>query len=263
MRIAIISDIHANFPALKAVLNDIKSKKADTIYCLGDLVNFAGWDNEVIDEIRSHNITCVQGNHDEGIGLKKEKFPFSFSTDTQKAFGEASIKSVNQTITPSNRKFLKTLPSAIKLEYSIGKKPVIITMVHANPLDNKTYITAKAGDERLKGFLDKANADVLLMGHTHIPFHRAIFSEEENRKIYKHAVNVGSVGKPKHGDNRACYVTMEIDEKTSLNEPEAFRFEFHYVPYDVEKVIENIQKTGLSNAYDEFLRKGSVINLKQ
>ena len=68
MKIALISDIHGNLPALKAVLNDIKKQQPDAIFCLGDLVNFAGWDNEVIDLIRKNNIPCLQGNHDEGIG---------------------------------------------------------------------------------------------------------------------------------------------------------------------------------------------------
>ncbi|HVS97763.1 MAG TPA: metallophosphoesterase, partial [Puia sp.] len=69
MRIAILSDIHANLPALEAVLFDIGQQHADCIYCLGDLVNFAGWDNEVIHLVRQSNIPTVQGNHDEGIGF--------------------------------------------------------------------------------------------------------------------------------------------------------------------------------------------------
>jgi predicted phosphodiesterase len=68
MKLAIISDIHANLPALEAVFRDINNENPDEIYCLGDLVNFAGWDNEVIDRIRHRNILTIQGNHDEGIG---------------------------------------------------------------------------------------------------------------------------------------------------------------------------------------------------
>lgn len=71
MNIAVISDIHGNLPALQAVLRDITSRQIDRIYCLGDLVNFAPWPNEVIELIRAENIPTLCGNHDLSIGLNK------------------------------------------------------------------------------------------------------------------------------------------------------------------------------------------------
>ena len=257
MKLAIISDIHANLPALDAVMEDIINQDVDGIYCLGDLVNFAGWDNEVIDLVRSHNIPCVQGNHDEGIGWNKESFPFSFSNKTKEEFGLASIKRVNKTITQPNRKFLQNLPSTIKFEFHVANQCIKIAFVHANPSNNIDYIDPETCDVDLKTLLEKAGTDVLVMGHTHKPFHRILtFENKENKKVYKHAVNVGSIGKPKHGDNQACYVTMEVDESTTLDNPKSFHVHFHYISYDVEKVILKIKKIGLSNAYDEFLKKG-------
>lgn len=257
MKLAIISDIHANLPALKAVMKNIGNQDIDGIYCLGDLVNFAGWDNEVIHLIRSLNIPCVQGNHDEGIGRKNERFSFSFSNKEKYEFGLASIKRVNKIITAPNRTFLQNLPSKIKLEFIINKQCIKIALVHANPSNNLDYIQPETSDTDLKSLLDNADADILLMGHTHKSFHKILkYNNEENLTIYRHAVNVGSVGKPKHGDNRACYLTMEINENTTLNNAESFHFEFHYISYDVEKVIQNIKEIGLSNAYDEFLKKG-------
>ena len=76
MKLTFISDIHANLPALEAVWTDIQKHAPDNIFCLGDLVNFAGWDNEVIDFIKQHNITTIQGNHDEGIGNRQNDFRF-------------------------------------------------------------------------------------------------------------------------------------------------------------------------------------------
>ncbi len=220
-------------------------------------MNFAGWDNEVINLIRYHNIPCLQGNHDEGIGWKKKSFPFSFSSKAQEEFGMFSIKEVNRTISQTNRKFLQNLPSTIKLEFIRKEKCIRIALVHANPSNNTDYIEPETNDVSLKKLLEEADANVLLMGHTHKPFHRILtYKNAENQKVYVHAVNVGSVGKPKHGDNRACYVTMEVNENTILDDPESFHFQFHYIRYDVEMVIQNIQKIGLSNAYDEFLKKG-------
>ena len=257
MKLAIISDIHANLPALNAVMDDIKNQDVDGIYCLGDLVNFAGWDNEVVHLIRAYNIPCVQGNHDEGIGYNKASFPFSFSNKEKEEFGLASIKKVNETITKPNRKFLQNLPSAIKLEFHSAKQYFRIAFVHANPSNNLDYIAPETSDVDLKTLLQKADTDVLVMGHTHKPFHRTLtYENKENQKVFRHALNVGSVGKPKHGDNRACYVTIEVNENTTLYNPESLHIQFHYIKYDVEKVILKIKNTGLSSAYDEFLNKG-------
>jgi predicted phosphodiesterase len=115
MRIAFISDIHANLPALEAIWKDIAQQAPDSIYCLGDLVNFAGWDNEVVDFIRSNKIASIQGNHDEGIGSGSHDFSFSFSSPEQKLFGFASINKVNETIRNDNRDYLKSLPFMIQL----------------------------------------------------------------------------------------------------------------------------------------------------
>lgn len=257
MKLAIISDIHDNLPALDTVMENIRNQDVDGIYCFGDLVNFAGWDNEVIDLIRSHNIPCVQGNHDEGIGWKKESFPFSFSNKAKEEFGLASIKRVNETIMQPNRKFLQNLPSTIKFEFHVANQCIKIAFVHANPSNNIDCIEPKTSYADLKTLLKKAGTDVLVMGHTHKPFHRILtYENKENKKVYKHAVNVGSVGKPKHSDNRACYVTIEVDESTTLDNPKSFRVYFYYINYDVEKVSRKIKKMGLSNAYNEFLKKG-------
>ncbi|WP_431217950.1 metallophosphoesterase family protein [Puia sp. P3] len=111
-------------------------------------------------------------------------------------------------------------------------------------------------DEELRELLDIANTDILLMGHTHQPFHRPIYYDGENHKLYRHAINVGSVGKPKHGNPTACYALLEIKEDIQLSEPESIAVTFRYLPYDVEKVIQHIHTCGLGSAYDEFLRQG-------
>jgi putative phosphoesterase len=256
MVIAFISDIHANLPALEAVLKDIESRQPDDIYCLGDLVNFAGWDNEVINLIREHDITCIQGNHDEGIGYQKADFPFSFKTEAQKEFGYASIHNVQKNISDENREFLCNLPSMAKFEFRFPFEPVKIALVHGSPSDNNEYIRPETDQSYLLELLDIAQADILLTGHTHRPFHKAIFCEEENRKLYRHVINAGSVGKPKHGNPLACYAMLEINRLLTLADPESVLVNFHYILYDTEKTIQHIHHAGLSHAYDELIRFG-------
>jgi predicted phosphodiesterase len=145
MKLAIISDIHANLPALEAVFRDIEKENPDEIYCLGDLVNFAGWDNEVIDLIRQRNILTIQGNHDEGIGHGKTDFPFSYSSPAQKEFGLASIQNVNKDLSDDHRSYLRNLPFSAQLEYRFPFHPVRLTLTHGSPLSNNDYIQPESG----------------------------------------------------------------------------------------------------------------------
>ncbi|HEX5154017.1 MAG TPA: metallophosphoesterase [Parafilimonas sp.] len=256
MKLAFISDIHANLPALEATWNDIQKQKPDIIFCLGDLVNFAGWDNEVIEFIRNKNIPTLQGNHDEGIGYGYDTFNYSYKTEAQHQFGIASIERLRTSVTEENKRFLRSLPFSVKLVYKFPFHHITIALVHGSVFSNNDYIYPNTKDKDLLIMLDEIDADILLMGHTHKPFHKAIFCEEENRKLYRHAINVGSVGKPKHGNNKSCYTLLEIDEAISLNEPDAVRVHFKYVAYDTAKVINHIHALGLGNAYDDFLKNG-------
>lgn len=76
-----------------------------------------------------------------------------------------------------------------------------------------------------------------------------------NRKIYRHVVNAGSVGKTKNGDNKACYTILEIDHNSDLSVPDTVKVHFHFVEYDVRKTVQHIKETGLSDAYDDLLLK--------
>jgi predicted phosphodiesterase len=253
MKLAFISDIHANLPALKAVLRHIEEQAPDDIYCLGDLVNFAGWDDEVIELIRRRNISCLQGNHDEGIGYRKKTFPFSAKTKAQQEFGRKSIKYVEDSITEENRTYLCNLPFMIRLDFRFPFQRIRLAMVHGSPNDNNEYILPATGEEYLLQLLDAADADILLMGHTHVPFHKAIYCEQEGKKLYRHIVNVGSVGKPKHGSPDSCYALLEIDRSLTLEDPGSVAVHFQYVPYDTKETLRHIHLVTESHAYDELV----------
>jgi len=81
MRIALFSDIHANLPALEACLKSIQEQKPDAIYCLGDLVGYNIWPNEVIGEIRKRGIPTIAGNYDFGIGRSSDDCGCAYKTD--------------------------------------------------------------------------------------------------------------------------------------------------------------------------------------
>ncbi len=100
MRIALFSDIHANLPALEACLKRIEEQAPDTIYCLGDLVGYNIWPNEVINEIRRRGIPTIAGNYDQGIGLTSDDCGCAYKTDEENAMGKISISFTNSIVKP-------------------------------------------------------------------------------------------------------------------------------------------------------------------
>src|ERR1700686_5030564 len=106
MKIALFSDIHANLPALEACLKSIEEQKPDAIYCLGDLVGYNIWPNEVINEIRKRGIATIAGNYDFGIGRTSDDCGCAYKTEIEKANGAVSISFTNQVVKKNEREYL-------------------------------------------------------------------------------------------------------------------------------------------------------------
>ena len=96
----------------------------------------------------------------------------------------------------------------------------------------------------------------MCFGHTHIPYHRILNSGEENQNHFRHAINIGSVGKPKDGDPRGCYVTLNINENSSVTKNDSISVEFIRFEYDIEKAAKAVEDSPLPNEYAEMLRAG-------
>jgi hypothetical protein len=162
---------------------------------------------------------------------------------------------VNKIISEEHRRYLSELPFMLQLEFRSPFHHIKLAMVHGSISSNNEYVQQDTPDEYLLEMLDTVNADVLLMGHTHIPWHKVIFCEEENRKIYRHIINAGSVGKSKSGDTDAHYCIVQIHHNTDLSTPGSVQVQFRQVPYDTQQVIDRIKETGLPDAYDNYLKK--------
>ncbi|QIX60907.1 metallophosphoesterase family protein [Hymenobacter sp. BT18] len=255
MTIAFFSDVHGNLPALQAVLADIDQRQPDMIFCLGDLVGYAPWPNEVIAEIRRRGIPTIAGNYDQGIGLGSGECGCAYKTEEDQQLGAQSIAFTNATVGEAERRYLRYLPKHLRLEFAEEPCTLSLLMVHGSPRRINEYLFEDRPEESLLRVLADARADVLLFGHTHKPFHRALAYEHAGKTRYRHALNIGSVGKPKDGNPQAAYLLLHLDETTDLGQPDGLRSTLVRVPYDVEQAAQAVEESSLPNAYADMLRR--------
>ena len=253
MKIALFSDIHANLPALQAFFEDLENKEIDSIYCLGDLVGYNMWPNEVVNEIRKRKIPCIAGNYDFGIGRNINDCGCAYKTAEDKANGAVSIKLTNSLIGTSERNYLRTLPSHINLEFKLkDEESINLLLVHGSPRKINEYLFEDRPEASLLRIMNDAKADILCFGHTHKPYHRSL----QHNSRYKHAINIGSIGKPKDANPLGGYVIITIDETLNLTDKSAVKVDFVRFAYDVEKAANAIEISELPNAFAQSLRTG-------
>jgi predicted phosphodiesterase len=256
MTIALFSDIHANLPALDAFFKDVDSRRPDAIYCLGDLVGYNIWPNEVINEIRKRNIPTIAGNYDFGIGRASDDCGCAYKTDKEKDMGKISISFTNSIVKKEERKYLRTLPAHIKVEFQLNNDKLNLLMVHGSPRKINEYLFEDRDEKSLLRIMQDADADIMCFGHTHKPYHRILDSGDKEKIHFRHAINIGSIGKPKDNNPKGCYVLLKITDNSSVTDKESIGVEFIRFDYDVEKAARAIEGSPLPNEYADMLRKG-------
>jgi putative phosphoesterase len=256
MKIALFSDIHANLPALEAFFQEVETRNTDAIYCLGDLVGYNIWPNEVIDEIRKRGIPTITGNYDFGIGRSSDDCGCAYKSDEEKEMGKVSIAYTNEVIKQEQRTYLRSLPAHIRLEFQLNDDKLNVLLVHGSPRKINEYLFEDREEKSLMRIMEQADADVLCFGHTHKPYHRILNSGADGNDHFRHAINIGSVGKPKDHDPRGGYVLLTIDEHSSILNKDSISVEFVRFEYDVEKAAKAVEDSPLPNAYADMLRQG-------
>lgn len=243
MKIAIISDIHANLPALQATLKSIEAQQPDAVYCLGDLVGYNIWPNEVVDAIRDKGIATLAGNHDAKAKKIRNAVDGDSSSYAYKIIGDSQLR------------YLATLPAHIRLEFKPNNMPLTILMVHGSPYSNKEYLLSDKDETEFINIFNATGCHVLLCGHSHKPYHRVLEYSSTNGTQYFHAINAGSVGKPKDGDPRACYVILTLDNDKDSYSKDAITTDFIRVDYDIEMAATAVEGSPLPNEFADMLRK--------
>lgn len=214
MRVAVISDIHANFTALQAVMEDIENEKCEHVICLGDLILAGPQPRMVIDFIKEQNWTIIQGNTDklivdfgpEVMDELKAKYPI---------IANALVDDM-VFVEEERRDFLKNLPPMLEFEL----EGVKVLLVHGSPRANNEDIMPNMPLEKVEEIIADTDADLILCGHTHVPC-----GYQTNNK--QTVVNVGSVGRPMTPTPLACYAVIDFQDGK-------FAVKHKFVDYDRE-----------------------------
>lgn len=256
MRIALFSDIHANLPALEACLKSIEEQKADAVYCLGDLVGYNIWPNEVIEEIRKRGIPTIAGNYDQGIGLTSDDCGCAYKTEPEREMGKISISYTNSIVKPGERNYLRSLPAHIRVDFHLNNDKLNLLFVHGSPRKINEYLFEDRDEKSFLRIMEQADADIMCFGHTHKPFHRILTTIADDNPYYRHAINIGSVGKPKDGNPKGCFIILELNKESSVTNKDSVHIEFIRFEYDVEKAAKAVEESPLPDEYADMLRKG-------
>jgi len=212
MRIGILSDVHSNLFALRSVLED---SNFDLILHAGDVVGYNPFPNEVINQFRKHDVISILGNHDKAvIGSAKYNFP---------DYVDKAIQWSKKNLSEENTHYLKQLQSSNSIEVD-GK---VLRLVHGSPSDPNEYVYPTDVTLDLVNNLD-TGVDVLIWGHTHYP----IITKINDVSL----LNPGSVGQPRDGDWRACYIEYNTSESSIT---------LHREKYDLEALRKKHKRTSL------------------
>ena len=254
MRVAVLSDIHANRQALAAVAQDMEAHRIDETWCLGDVVGYGAHPLECLDWVGKHAAAVVKGNHDHAV-----------ATGEMAWFNPMAAQAARyhaQLLAPPERSRLYGWPER-EVRQVDGLR---VLLVHGSPDDPlHEYVRPADAAQGLRRW--EGRADLILMGHTHVPFHAAPdvngarprglawtregFRDDVRAPLASPSapalVNPGSVGQPRDSDPRASYLILDFARR---------RLELRRVAYDVETAAHAIKEAGLDLALAQRLLRG-------
>lgn len=238
-KILLLGDIHANYPALEAIIKYIQPDRFDWILNTGDFTVYSTFPNETIQWFREHKRTiCILGNTDRKILRilkgKKLKKP-------QKKEKRVMYFWTSENLLSKNSTYLKSLPK--QTDFTVGK--IRIGLFHGTLDDPDEELFPSAPESRFQQLAKDSSYQVQIMGHSHVPYYKIVDGV--------HFINPGSVGRMFDGDPRASFAILKIASgKLAV---EHFR-----IPYPVEKVVAGLRDQRLPDIYAKMFRIGKKLN---
>jgi putative phosphoesterase len=234
-RVAVITDIHGNLPALQASLAAVDASGVDAIYCGGDLVGYGPHPNEVCALMEERRLPTIYGNYDYAIARDLDDCGCAYVTPHDRELGQRSVEWTLAHTDQSAKDFMRELPFDLRFELGAQR----VRLVHGSPRKVNEYLFEDKPARLYERLAGLADCDVLVFGHTHKPW------------IREHAgvlfVNCGSVGKPKDGDPRCAFAVLELDDSGLVGAT------IERVPYDAAAVAREVAAAGLPGEYADKL----------
>jgi predicted phosphodiesterase len=240
MRVAVISDVHANYHALETVLEEIESERVDAVWCLGDTVGYGPLPNECCDAVRARAEPCLVGNHD--LVALGELSVTDFNDEAA-----AAALWTSQVLTETSRSFLESLLPSAELDG--------VDLFHASARDPVwEYVLS---EEAARATLDLSDAPVVLVGHSHVPLAITLDGDRvmgglapggaEVELAGRWLLNPGSVGQPRDGDPRAAWMMLDLTRRSAT---------FRRVAYPISETQSEMRERGLPGTLASRLARG-------
>ena len=238
-KILLLGDIHANYPALEAIIKYIQPDRFDWIINTGDFTVYSTFPNETVQWFREHKRTiCILGNTDRKILRilkgKKLKKPKKEEKRVMYFWTSENLLSKNST-------YLKSLPK--QTDFTVGK--IRIGLFHGTLDDPDEELFPSAPESRFQQLAKDSSYQVQIMGHSHVPYYKIVDGV--------HFINPGSVGRMFDGDPRASFAILNIASGNIA--VEHFR-----IFYPVEKVVAGLRDQRLPDIYAKMFRIGKKLN---
>ena len=233
-RVAVITDIHANLPALEAALARIEDLGIERVYCGGDLVGYGPHPDEVCALIAEREILTIYGNYDYAIARDLEDCGCAYVTAHDRELGQQSVAWTLEHTGPAAKDFMRELP--FDLRFEVGERSV--HLVHGSPRKVNEYLFEDKPASLYERLARAEESDLLVFGHTHKPWVRD--------HLGVRFVNCGSVGKPKDGDPRGAFALLEPEDA-------GVAVTIERVAYDAEAVAVQVRDAGLPVEYADKL----------
>ena len=233
-RVAVITDIHANLPSLKAALGRIAELEIETIYCGGDLVGYGPHPNEVCALVEERGIPTIYGNYDHAIARDLEDCGCAYRDPHEREIGQLSVDWTLAHTNQRSKAFMHELPFDLRFELG-GKR---VRLVHGSPRKVNEYLFEDKPARTFERIAALTQADVLVFGHTHKPWEHGY-----GGVLF---VNCGSVGKPKDGDPRSSFAVLTATK-------DFLDVTIERVPYDAAAVAREMRQVGLPDELAEKL----------
>ena len=240
MRVAVISDVHANYHALEAVLGEIDAARVDAVWCLGDTVGYGPRPNDCCEAVERRSDRCLVGNHD--LVVLGELTVSDFNEDAA-----AAALWTSQVLTQTSRTFLEGLEPAAEVDG--------VDLFHASARDPVwEYVLT---EEAARATLELSDATLVLVGHSHVALALTVEGNAVGGGLApagteieldgRWLLNPGSVGQPRDGDARAAWLLLDLERRFAG---------FHRVAYSIENTQNEMRERGLPRVLAARLERG-------